>query len=291
MPATTLHELRYGRFNSSLFRKLLSLYFREGETYRIHFGPMRGLRLYYDRTVNYHAILGLWDAEEYAFLTRVLTNGKFLQERMVVADVGANLGIFSMWFSRLLRGIEHQVFAFEPAPESLKKLQTNVQLNGATSIQTVPIACSDREGSTEFFIGHHHHVSSLLKEWAHAEIKAEAGSVTVPTSTLDRFFQSQDRKYPDFIKMDIEGGGVFALKGCDGILSTKRPLMWIESHTPDEDRAISQVIMKHDYCAYRFTNRQHVTRPTQTHPDPDGVWGTLLLYPREVRARVEREVR
>ncbi|MGH9172983.1 MAG: hypothetical protein ACRD1H_01430, partial [Vicinamibacterales bacterium] len=61
----------------------------------------------------------------------------------------------------------------------------------------------------------------------------------------------------------------------------------IESHTPDEDRAISRLITAHDYCAYRFTNRRIVTHPSETHPDPEGVWGTLLLYPREQRGRVE----
>lgn len=60
---------------------------------------------------------------------------------------------------------------------------------------------------------------------------------------------------------------------------------------PDEDRAISRVITAHDYAAYRFTNRRMVTRPTETHPDAEGVWGTLLLYPREQRLRVERAFR
>jgi FkbM family methyltransferase len=283
----TLHQLRHGRFNSALLRKLLSFYFKEGESYRIHFGPMKGLRLRYDRSVNYHAILGLWDAEEYSFLARVLRDGGFLHERMVVADVGANLGLFSIWFSRLLEGTAHEVIAFEPAPDTFDKLEANVALNGARAIQTVAMACSDREGTTEFFIGHHHHVSSLLKDWAHAEVHAGADSLRVPTTTLDAFFASRDCGHPDFIKMDIEGGGVFALKGCHATLTTKRPLLWVESHTPSEDRAISHVLTTYGYCAYRFNNRSQVTHPTETHPDPNGVWGTLLIYPREQRERIE----
>lgn len=287
----TFNQLRHGRFNSALLRKLLSVYFKEGENYRIRFGPMKGLRLRYDRTVNYHAILGLWDAEEYSFLARVLKHGDFLHERMVVADVGANLGLFSIWLSRLLNGSAHQIFAFEPAPDTYYKLATNVALNCAHTIETVAMACSDREGSTEFFIGHHHHVSSLLKDWAHAEAPAGAGSMRVATTTLDAFFAARDCGSPDFIKMDIEGGGVFALKGCAAVIAAKRPLLWVESHTPDEDRAISRVITAHDYAAYRFTNRRMVTRPTETHPEAEGVWGTLLLYPREQRLRVERAFR
>jgi FkbM family methyltransferase len=313
MGTLSFNQLRYGRFNSRLLRKCLSCYFREGVAYRVRFGPIRGMKLYYDRSVNFHAILGLWDAEEYAFLQRVLTIGGFLRDRVVVADVGANLGMFSLWSTRLLHGRDHRVFAFEPAPDTLRMLHENVAINRIATIDVVPAACADREGTTEFFIGFHHHVSSLLEDWAHAEApvkgtvpftgrfrtmsattackgdsplyRPEATSVMVPTTTLDAFFAARQES-PDLIKMDIEGGGIFALKGCAGILAAKRPLLWIESHTPAEDRAISEALAAHDYCAYRFTDRRPVVHPDSTHPDPDGVWGTLLLYPREQYRRV-----
>jgi hypothetical protein len=63
--AVTLNQIRYAQFNSALLRKCLSYCFREGAPYRVRFGPIRGMRLYYDRSVNFHAILGLWDVEEY----------------------------------------------------------------------------------------------------------------------------------------------------------------------------------------------------------------------------------
>jgi FkbM family methyltransferase len=263
------------------------MYFREGASYRIHFGPMKGLKLYYDRSVNYHAIVGLWDAEEYEFLGGLLDRGEYLPPGAIVADVGANLGLFSLWMSRRLQRLSGRVFAFEPAPATLRKLEANVRLNEASLVEIVPIACSDRSGTIPFFVGHHHHVSSLYRDWAHAAAGVDATTVEVPTLTLDEFYRSRDVAYPEFIKMDIEGGAVLALKGCREAIAVKRPLMWIESHRPDEDRAISDVLVEQDYCAYRFTNRRLVTKPRDTHPDPDGVWGTLLLYPHEQRRRVE----
>jgi FkbM family methyltransferase len=158
-----------------------------------------------------------------------------------------------LWSTRLLQGREHRVFAFELAPDTLSKLRENIAINGLGTIDVVPAACADREGTTEFFVGFHHHVSSLLKEWAHPEASLQATSVTVSTTTLDAFF-AEHQESPDFIKMDIEGGGIFALKGCASILSAKRPLLWIESHTPAEDRAISDALAAHDSCAYRFTD-------------------------------------
>ena len=42
--------------------------------------------------------------------------------------------------------------------------------------------------------------------------------------------------------MDIEGAGVFALKGCDQCLRIKRPIFLMESHTPEEDGAVGNLL-------------------------------------------------
>lgn len=111
----------------------------------------------------------------------------------------------------------------------------------------------------------------------------------VLTTTLNDYVNSpQARSGPDFIKMDIEGGGSYALRGSDRCIAEKRPLFLIESHTPDEDRAISDLILRYPYDAYRLTNHRWVNAPDQTYPDPDGVWGTLLLWPAEKRDLADR---
>ena len=39
-----LRDIRYGRFNSVLARRLLGLFYHAGGAYRIWFGPLRGTR-------------------------------------------------------------------------------------------------------------------------------------------------------------------------------------------------------------------------------------------------------
>jgi hypothetical protein len=101
----------------------------------------------------------------------------------------------------------------------------------------------------------------------------------------DYFFGDVPRPSPNLIKMDIEGGGVEALPGCERCIRAKRPVILIESHTPQEDRAISDVILGHGYCAYRMNEGKWVEAPGEVHPDPRGVWGTLLLFPAESEER------
>jgi len=81
--------------------------------------------------------------------------------------------------------------------------------------------------------------------------------------------------------MDIEGGGVLALKGCELCCRRARPFFLIASHTPDEDRAIAELLVKHSYHAYRVDTDGWVRFRDRVHPNPDGVWGTMFLCPTE----------
>ena len=118
-------------------------------------------------------------------------------------------------------------------------------------------------------------------------VELSAEKIAVPTVTLDDFiYGAAAHRPPDFIKMDIEGGGTFALPGCAHCLQEQRPLLLIESHTPGEDRAISQVLLTFNYQAFRLNDWRWVLQRAETHPHPQGVWGTLLVCPIERRDAV-----
>ena len=279
----SLSDIRHGRFNSRVLRGLLSFVYRGNGAYRVRFGPLRGMKLAYSTSVNFHAILGLWDTETFQILHHVFVNSGLLPADGVVADIGGNIGYYTLWFARL--GVSKgRVYTFEPAPEPLRLLKENVRLNDIKNVDIVESACGDHEGSVEFFLAKHHHSSSLNADWVG---KDEARALSVPMTTLDSFFAPQTgRRAPSFLKIDIEGGGVFALPGCRRILTENRPFILIESHTPAEDGAISKVLTDFGYRGYRQNTREWVRKPEATHPDKEGVWGTLLLIPQEMEARV-----
>jgi FkbM family methyltransferase len=275
-----LRNLRYGRVNSSLGRSILRLFFRPGRTYKIMCGPLRGRRMFYDRSVNFHAVLGLWEPDVFDLLTRVFVKRRILSNEGVIADIGANLGYYTMWLATTVVG-KGIVYAFEPSPETLEILSTNLAINNITNATIVGAACGDHVGQTDFFIAKHHHSSSLHADWASGGI-GEARRITVPMTTLDEFFGPKEgRRPPNFIKIDIEGGATYAFQGCQRILRETRPYILIESHTPKEDRAISQMLNEFRYGAYRLNDSRWVRKPHAIHPDADGVWGTLLLTPEE----------
>ncbi len=153
-------------------------------------------------------------------------------------------------------------------------------INNVSNVKVLDQACADHTGNDEFFIAEHHHESSLLKEWSN---NATTGTKTVvATITLDYFFEKFNQgRYPDLIKMDIEGGGIFALRGCVNCITQKRPFILIESHNPGEDQAVSDVLRQYNYEAFRVNNDKWILHKNKDYTDPDGVWGTMLLMPAE----------
>jgi FkbM family methyltransferase len=280
IPTINFKALRYAQFNSAAARAALSLFYRPGSTHRILFGPLRGLRMYYEPSINFHAILGLWEAEILDFIGAIFVRTGLLPKSSVIADVGANIGYYSLWFSRILAP-QGLVYAFEPSLDISAITRRNLKLNDVKNIEVIEIACGAEVGTTEFFIADHHHASSIHRDWASSG-SGDARAVEVPVTSLDAFFSSKAaRKPPSFIKIDIEGGGTHALPGCRNIFQTVRPYVLIESHTVEEDQAISKVLVEHRYRAYRLNDRAWVTNPTAVHPAEDGVWGTMLLIPTE----------
>ena len=274
-----LRQLKYFKFNSSLLRNLLSFWFKEDHFYKIPFGAIRGKRLYYRKDINFHSTMGVWEKESLRVLKKILTRFGLNQPGSVVADVGANIGYYSIFFSQYMDP-STQIFAFEPSTSILPVLKKNLLINSISNVKILELACADHTGNEEFFLGEHHHESSLLKDWS---TNAVSGTKTMVASiTLDDFFENfNQRQYPDIIKMDIEGGGIYALKGCVHCINKKRPFILIESHNEGEDQAVSNLLLQNNYEAFRVTDEKWVVNRHTQHPDPDGVWGTLLLIPAE----------
>jgi FkbM family methyltransferase len=278
----SLRNLRYFRFNSAHVRDVLRRLYVPGNPYPVWFGPLRGLSLYYEETITFHATLGLLDMETFELLRRVFLVGGLLPANAIIADVGSNIGYYTLWFSQVAARAG-QIYAFEPNPATAATLRSNLEINEIGNTEVVESACGDRVGTIDFFVAPDPHCSSLHSSWAGADGRKITASVT----TLDEFFApASHRLPPHFIKIDIEGGGTFALPGCSRIFSQNRPFVLVESHNPQEDRAISEVLCNFDYLGYRLADRTWVTKPEADYTDPDGVRGTLLLIPAEHHARV-----
>jgi len=275
-------------------QNILSRYYKVGNTYQVFFGPLRGVRLFYDGQISFGEIAGLYDRRTFDILSRIFIEGELIQPEMTIADVGANVGIYSILFSKLISSdASAKIFAFEPNPTTADLLEKHVGLNHINNIEVVRSALSDKVGTGQFYSGAFHKTSSLIASHGNGtkNTSYRASPIMVSMTTFDDFFVKQGREVPDFIKLDIEGAAGFALSRCGECLSRKRPSFLIESHDPNEDQAIGSFVTNWGYAAYRLEDQKWVTNPSQVYPHPDGIWGHLILIPEDLRQKVSKVLR
>ena len=147
-------------------------------------------------------------------LSRFLIRHLRFEPGDVVIDIGANIG----WYSLLLAGLAAEnvdIFAFEPDPLNFELLTHNIELNGRQCITALPKALAAGDGVQRLY----QHDSNNLGR--HSLLQLQDGqSVEVPTTSLDSFWEQQQlgSRVPRFIKIDIEGYELIALRGATKVL-------------------------------------------------------------------------
>jgi FkbM family methyltransferase len=224
----------------------------------------RGGWIEYDDSINTDMLLGLHEPNTFEVFREVVKRG------MTVIDIGANVGYFSICLDKLV-GSEGKVYAFEPVPSTFAALERMLDRNSCRNTVAIQKAISGQNGYVDFFLSHTHYMSSLSVNWA----GAASQTIRVPSVRLDDFVRTENIEL-DFIKMDIEGGGVFALSGMAETIRKNRPFLLLESHTPEEDLAIGKVLSENNYKAYRVGDRTPLINLNANYTDIHGIWGTVI---------------
>jgi len=113
---------------------------------------------------------------------------------LTVADLGANIGLFSGWL--LTRRPDARVVAFEPDPDNAALLEEFVRTNGRASDWTLVRACAAaHDGEVRFIAG------QLAASRLAAAADDEGAVTTLPAVDVFPYLTEAD-----FVKVDIEGG-------------------------------------------------------------------------------------
>ncbi len=254
--------------------------YRPGAVVRILGGPLRGYRFVVGEDTGWALLYGGWEPVAQRVYARFVRGGD------VVYDIGANVGIHSLLFAKLV-GPGGAVYAFEPLASNRQVLERVLALNGVTTVAIVESAVGATAGEATFRIGKHPSQGSLVGI-GREDGRAERVSVT----TLDDAV-SGGMAPPDFIKLDVEGAESQALAGATRVISAHQPTLAIDLHTPEEDVKVGALLKHHGYRAYRMNDE--VARRVQRSPKlllpierldhgwpaSNGVWGTILaVHPR-----------
>ena len=249
--------------------------FRPGRTVRVLHGPLRGYRYVISEAAGWASIYGGWEP------TATQAYQRFVLPEFVVFDLGANTGMHTLLFSKLV-GRQGRVVAFEPFPENAAILRSLLALNAVTNVDIRTEALADASGRSTFKLGTDPKQGSLVG------IGGETGKeITVDVESLDNLIE-RGLPAPDFVKIDIEGAESAALAGFRQKIAQTYPSFAIELHTPEEDVRVGTFFAEHGYKLYRLRDATSVKKTGQKEllapihqydvgwPNDEGVWGTIF---------------
>ena len=220
---------------------------------RIRRGPLEGMRIHVDDTTPAH----IWMGDEYeAHAVRTLRNAA--PRGAVVADVGANIGYFTLLLAQCV-GPDGCVLGFEPDPNTYARLSRNIQLNDLPQVKTFDVALSDRDGQTMFAATSHSEFGRVIEgnvsDAGNEQVtiatavggEASAALIGVRCVRLDALLSEQQLADPTLLKIDVEGHEAAVLRGATELLRRARPTLLIEAHGPEPLRECVRLLKPMGY--------------------------------------------
>ena len=140
-----------------------------------------------------------------------------------VLDVGANIGYFSLLASRLV-GDEGRVVSFEPSARALSKLTGHLCLNRCGNVTVCSQAMGDHIGTDKLNWAPNSNIggSTIARG-----IASQGYSEQIAIRRLDDVCNEM-QIVPNFIKLDVEGFELFALRGAEETLQRHHPTVVCE---------------------------------------------------------------
>jgi len=148
---------------------------------------------------------------------------QYIQPGMVVFDVGANIGYYTILLSKLV-GENGAVHSFEAAPTTFNRLKEHMRINLCTNIRVHQLAVSDKNGECMIYCAEDSNTGESRLEGFDGFKNKES----VSCITLDSYFQKEPVNKVDFIKIDVEGAEMLVINGALSLLNNQRPTVMLE---------------------------------------------------------------
>lgn len=139
------------------------------------------------------------------------------KETDIVVDAGAYVGAFTLFIADKVK----HVILFEPEHENYKKIIRNLYLNKIKNVTVIQKGLWENQGFLKFLINGASSRIEQTKVNPHEPNKSNNYTM-IEVIDLDTELRARGIKQVDFIKMDIEGAELRALKGMNEIL--KKPI-------------------------------------------------------------------
>lgn len=171
---------------------------------------------------------------------------KFIMPGMVVIDIGANIGLYTLIASKLVKD-NGKVFSFEPSKSTYYSFLNNLNLNNSLNVKSYNIGLGDVENqilalrldegggdADKYFIP----TGATLNEGLSNVGTVKELEEQIKLETLDSALRLENIQSVDFVKIDTEGYEYFIIKGGQEILkSSPKVIVFLECTESGTKRA------------------------------------------------------
>lgn len=151
-----------------------------------------------------------------------------LPDDAVVIDGGANIGFFTIPVANRTRGRGFRIISFEPQRQLFQALNGSLVLNGLDHVYLHNCGLGDQPGIAQLPDIDYSQAQDFgmvqLSDRCDVSEQGWMNHRVVDVTSID----AMDLPRLDFLKLDVEGYEVPALKGALQTIQTHRPWMWVE---------------------------------------------------------------
>jgi len=135
---------------------------------------------------------------------------------LTIFDVGANMGHFSIIFSKKLQKLKSIFFCFEPSNFTYNELIKNTK--EYSNIKVFNIGLGSKEETLSLHTNFDGTGSATIYQQGLQGFSKNPQTETISLTTLDKFCADSNIKKIDYLKIDVEGHELEVLKGGEQFL-------------------------------------------------------------------------
>ncbi len=202
--------------------------------------------------------ISLSDKDSFGIVNEIFCEEVYNKYRKIkntgkVIDIGANIGVFSLFAAS--SGKDVKVYAFEALPANIAILEKNIKQNNLEKrilATNVAVASDDRGRVLHLGEAGGHHTT--LPEQSPAFIPAQK-VVNVPSLTLGQIFEKNMIDKCDFLKVDCEGAEYEILLSTENTLLQKIEYIAMEYHN-----GFKELMLKLEGAGFSVINEPQTER-------------------------------
>lgn len=148
---------------------------------------------------------------------------ELVENDALVFDVGGNIGYYSIALAKTRNATIH---AFEPIDSTYKQFIANAYYNGVQDrVRINNFGLFDKSGELTFYV-YKQDFGNASAAIMHEEKENE--KIVCKVERLDEYVKAQGVERIDFIKLDVEGAEIFALRGGLKSIEKYKPILFVE---------------------------------------------------------------